>query len=52
MRLAEGGQIRKNQKEVAARPLKIRSNPLHPRSHPSKRGVAEQILRTPLNIES
>ncbi|MBL7781906.1 MAG: hypothetical protein JNM22_11865 [Saprospiraceae bacterium] len=48
---SEGGQIRKNQKEVAARPLKISlnpQNPFHPRSHPSTRGVAEQILRTPL----
>ncbi|MBL7781323.1 MAG: hypothetical protein JNM22_08895 [Saprospiraceae bacterium] len=40
--------IRKNQKEVAERPQKISLNPLYPLnpcSHPSKRGVAEQILR-------
>ena len=46
--------IRKNQKGVAARPLKISLNPLyplHPRSHPSKRGVAEQILRTTLILD-
>jgi len=48
LRPAEGGvKSVKNQKEVAARPLKIRFNPhdpLHPRSHPSTRGVAEQNL--------
>ncbi len=35
--------------KMAARPLKIRLNPLyplHPRSHPATRGVAEQTLRT------
>jgi len=52
LRPAEGGVKSVDyQKEVAARPLKIRFNPHdphNPRPHPPTGGVAEQILRTHL----